>query len=112
MKIYKKIFIIFIVIVTVLGLVAFSFPARDFSKPQSQNSPLKTEENFVASINPVSPASTSTAATSSVLNSAKTSFEEMFGFSDLGQESDLVGKMGTGDSATGSIDKIFEELNQ
>ena len=80
MKIYKK-YLLFYCYRSVLGLVAFLFSRSGFSKPQSQNSPLKTEENFVASINPVSPASTSTAATSSVLNSAKTSFEEMFGFS-------------------------------
>ncbi|MEK7574411.1 MAG: hypothetical protein AAB514_02700 [Patescibacteria group bacterium] len=112
MKIYKKIFIGFIVVVTILGLVAFSFPVQNLPKPRPQSSSFETEENYAASLAPVSPASTSTTSTSSTPKSAETSFEEMFGFSDLGKESDLVGKMGTGSSTGNAIDDIFKELNQ
>ncbi len=112
MKIYKKIFIGFIVVVTILGLVAFSFPVQNLPKPRPQSSSFETEENYAASLAPVSPASTSTTSTSSTPKSAETSFEEMFGFSDLGKESDLVGKMGTGSSTGNAIDEIFKELNQ
>lgn len=112
MKIYKKIFIGFIVVVTILGLVAFSFPVQNLPKPRPQSSSFETEENYAASLAPVSPASTSTTSTSSTPKSAETSFEEMFGFSDLGKESDLVGKMGAGSSTGNAIDDIFKELNQ
>ena len=115
MKIYKKIFTGFIVVVTILGLVSFSFPVQNLPKPRPQSSSFETEENYAASLAPVSPASTSTTSTtstSSTPKSAETSFEEMFGFSDLGKESDLVGKMGTGSSTDNAIDDIFKELNQ
>ena len=115
MKIYKKIFIGFVVVITVFGLVAFSFPVGNFSKPQPRSSSPEIEENRAASLAPVAPVSTSStspAATSSVSNSGGTSFEEMFGFSDLNKESDLLGKTGIGSSTGNAIDEIFKELNQ
>ena len=115
MKIYKKIFIGFVVVVTIFGLVAFSFPVGNFSKPRPQNSSPEIEKNSAASLAPVAPVSTSStspATTSSVPNSWGASFEEMFGFSDLNKESDLLGKTGTGSSTGNAIDEIFKELNQ
>ena len=96
------------------GLVAFSFPVGNFSKPRPQNSSPEIEKNSaaLAPVAPVSTSSTSPATTSSVPNSWGASFEEMFGFSDLNKESDLLGKTGTGSSTGNAIDEIFKELNQ
>lgn len=107
MKIYKKIFIGFIVIVTIFGLVAFSFPVRNFSKPQPQSSSPKIEENYAASPAPVAPAPASSTSTSE----KKASFKEMSGFSDLNKESNFLKEMGTNGNAS-SVEDIFKELNQ
>ncbi len=112
MKIYKKIILGFIVVIIILGMVAFYSPVRNI--PQSQPAP-ESEENSSASLNAnIIPASStpldsdSQASTSSA--SEKSSFKDLSGFSDLSQESDLLKEMGGG-SATSTVDDIFNELN-
>ena len=109
MKIYKKIIVGFIVAVTILGLVAFYFPIRNNPQPSQTSS--EPDENYSASLSPVSPTSTPLVSTSSTSTSEKASFEDMSGFSDLSQESDLVKKIGA-NSSSSDIDDVFKDLNQ
>lgn len=105
MKIYKKIFTGIIVAITIIGLVAFYIPVRNI---RPKVSPPTIPENLSASLNnPASSISTSTNTTSSLQESPIPSFEDMSGFFDLGQESDLVEKM----SASSSSSTIDDFLN-
>ena len=98
MKAYKKLILIFITAIIILGMVAFYSPVQNVSQPQPEP---ESQENYSVSLNEVS--STSTASVTE-----KTSFEDMSGFSDLDQENDLLGEMEG--ASTGSVDDIFNEL--
>ncbi|MDP3052752.1 MAG: hypothetical protein Q8N22_02220 [bacterium] len=108
MKIYKKIILGFIVVIIILGLVAFYSPIQNVSQPQPAPEP---EENSSASLDAL-PASSTTPDSNSINQvstssaSEKSNFEDMSGFSDLDQESDSLKEMGTS-SDTSIVDDFL-----
>jgi len=108
MKIYQKIFTAIIVVITILGLVAFYIPVRNIRPKVS--SPTVSEDLSASLNNSGSSTSTSTIATSSESASPAPSLEEMSGFSGLSQESDLLKEL-EASSSVEDFEKIFEELN-
>lgn len=108
MKVYKKIVVGFIVVVTILGLVAFYFPVRNIPQPSQTSS--EPTENYSASLNQTSPTSTSSDSVNQTSTPDKASYNDLSGFSDLSQESNLVKGIGTGSSS--NIDDVFKDLNK
>jgi len=112
MKIFKKIVLGFVVVMTILGMVAFYFPIRNI--PQ-QAAPVQSEDSQPASVIQTVPTSTISVSNISVSSTpnpdSKAIIKNMSGFSDLGQESDLINNIGS--SASGnSADDILKELNK
>lgn len=109
MKIYKKIILGFIVVITILGMVAFYSPVQNIRQSLPAPEPKENSPDLLnaGSVNSTPSDSANQTPTSSA--SEKSSFKDLSGFSDLSEESDLLKEMGTS-SAASAVDDIFNEL--
>lgn len=104
MKKYKQIITGFIVIFTILGLLSFYFPGRDFSRkndsPKNDSSNESSQTSFSDNSETVNKNDMASSA-SAGKTAAETVFspEEMTGFNDLGEENELLKNLGIGTSS-------------
>jgi cytoskeletal protein RodZ len=111
MKIHKKILIGIIVAMTIISMVAFYTPIRNTrTNTPSQSASEEQSSSLVPAVSSTSPAVTGPKPTSTKPAVASSSFEDMSGFSDLNQESDLLKIFGDNVSAGTSTDELNKTI--